>query len=169
MIELPSLFLESNIYKAAYLGKHAGDLSQLCHNQAAMRYQEFGIIIPVYTSSTLHCLKLMQTASLADIAGALNATHQVTSQRVKKLIDLGLVDRRSDPNDARRYELFLTQTGKTQANRLENCMEAASQAYVDLFDELGFDLSELIRKTTDALRRKPLGERFPEHVSKIAS
>ena len=155
-------FLQSGIFRQAYLGKQAEDLTYLCEAQIEQAYQEHGVIIPICTSSTLHSLSMAGKASMADLAKSLQVTHQITAQRVRKLDKLGLIQRTPDPNDTRRIELSLTAAGREQAQRLERCMEAAAQAYADLFEEIGVDLSSLLLQATEALHRKPLGERISE-------
>ncbi len=97
---------------------------------------------------------------MADLAKSLNATHQITAQRVRKLDKLGLIERAPDPKDTRRIELSLTAKGCEQAERLDRCMEAAARAYANLFDELGVDVSAILLRAAEAMRRKPLGERI---------
>ena len=154
-------FLNSEIFARAYIAKQASDLSLLCEAQMSEVYADYGIKIPVYASSTLHCLSLLENTSLADLAKALNATHQVTTQRVKKLEQLGLLKRNQDPNDVRRIILILTHEGIEEAKKLKECMDAAALAYQDLSAQIGADLSQTIGTATRALVRQPLSERLP--------
>ncbi|MFC2950659.1 MarR family winged helix-turn-helix transcriptional regulator [Marinicaulis aureus] len=98
--------------------------------------------------------------SLADIAEALDEPHQLSAQRVESLIQLGLLERRNDPNDGRRKVLSLTKKGKIQYRLLLVRLEEIERAFTDLYAEINHDLPAILESAIDALHRNPLLERI---------
>jgi len=155
-------FINSEILQKAYLGKHAHDLLLKSSDQVAEVYKARGILIPVVVSSTMQFLSRRDNASLADISRALGLPHQLVAQRIQKLDRLGLVEKHPDPFDGRRFEYCLTDLGRDQASRLTRCMEDTAVIYNELYDEIGYDLAQLLLDAVQALERKPLITRFAE-------
>ncbi|MFB9375239.1 MarR family winged helix-turn-helix transcriptional regulator [Algimonas porphyrae] len=153
-------FLTDHTTKQAYLGKAAHDLVRLTSDQVADIYDRRQIIIPVELSSTLHSLSLKSGSSLTEIASTLGLPHQLVAQRVRKLISLGLLERRPDATDGRRFELHLTDYGHDQADRLRVCMRDMSRVYEGLYEEIGCDLPAILGAAMKAIRDHSLVDRF---------
>ena len=153
-------FVENHTIKQAYLGKAAQDLVRVTSDQVAEIYDRRQIIIPVELSSTLHSLSLKNGASLTEIASTLGLPHQLVAQRVRKLMALGLLERRPDQKDGRRYELHLSDYGHDQADRLRVCMRDMSRVYEGLYEEIGCDLPAILSVAIQAIRDNSLVERF---------
>ena len=102
-------FFDSRTTRKAYLGKHCFDLLTLSSEQAADVYAQRGLQIPLEVSSTLQYIHRQEALSVADIAKGLKLPHQLATQRVEKLSKAGLVRRKPDPKDKRRFFLQLTE------------------------------------------------------------
>ncbi|MFK7958640.1 MAG: MarR family transcriptional regulator [Lysobacterales bacterium] len=161
------MFNHGEMHKA-YLGKHANELVQVSSEQVAQIYRERGMVIPVEVSSTLQYLGDNPKSSTADAARDLAVPHQLAAQRIRKLITLKCVNRRADPGDARRTQLILTTKGQRQYALLVRAMQDTAQVYQGLYEEIGCDLPAMLRKAIDALRARPLSERFVETFGDVA-
>lgn len=153
-------FFDSEVTRKAYLGKHCYDLLSLSSEQAAVVYENRGLKIPLEVSSTLQYLDRQGPMSVADIAKYLKMPHQLATQRVEKLSKAGLVRKKPDPSDKRRFALHLTKKGREQARILEQCMADIAKVYEKMFHEIGCDLSEMLPAATSALRSVPIADRL---------
>lgn len=155
-------FVSSNTIKSAYLGKHAHDLLFKSSEQVESVYLMRGIIIPVIVSSLLQYLSDHEGASLTEIGRALGVPHQLVAQRINKLKNLSLIERRADPGDGRRFGFFLNSHGEEQARRLKACMEDMALIYEDLYQEIECDLAQKLLEAVGSLETRSLKERFAE-------
>jgi DNA-binding MarR family transcriptional regulator len=146
---------------AIFLGREAETLSSLIAEQVEAVFQRLGIVIPVKSCSLLSALAESEPASAADLARALDHSHQLVLQKIPALIKLGLIHRRRDPEDARRRVFRLTEEGVAQLARLQRLEPALEQAYLELYQELGVDLREALSRAAGGLRQRSLLERFP--------
>lgn len=157
-----SSFIQSDPYHQAYLGKAIDELYKTVMGQMAVVYKARGLLFPVSSSSTLHYLRNNDGASLAEIARALNATHQLSTQKIKILQKLGLVSKHPDPNDLRRYEWRLTEKGRAQTEILDKCMQDVTLIFDQYYEQLGFNLRDVVSKAQEALLACPMERRFQE-------
>ncbi len=155
-----SRFYDSRQVNKAYFGKKAADLVDLIALQAAVVYQQRGMVFPVVTSSTLDYLARHDGVSAADVAQALEHPHQLITQRIAGLEKLHLVERHTDPDDGRRLLVRLTPKGRKQAELLEDYIAASTKAVDDLFAEIDSDLSAVIDRAILALKQRPFSDRF---------
>lgn len=146
---------------AAFLSKRVYDFHLLINKQADKVYKNKGIIFPVATSSTVLFLSTIDSASLAQIARALDHPHQLIAQRVKALLKLELIEGTQDSKDKRRTLYHLTQTGLIQSQLLNDYCKEAADAFNSLSKEVGVDLHVTLNKACTALERTPFSERFP--------
>jgi len=101
----------------------------------------------------------------ADLAKELDQPHQLVTQRIKALIELGLVERLDDPEDKRRKILGLTLKGKEELVVLESCLDIAEQVFLSLYQELECDLATITIKAMDRLSSKPMLDRIEKAKS----
>jgi DNA-binding MarR family transcriptional regulator len=125
-----------------------------------------GLVSRLRAESAEQALSMSQTAVLvrlhksgpvtvADLARAEHVTAQSMGATVASLEEEGLVARKLDPNDARRWNAFLTEAGK----RTFLAGRAARQAWLARALEERLDDAE-IRRVADAIEllRRVLGE-----------
>ena len=141
-----------------FLGRTVERLSTLIETQSEVIFKEHGVIIPVKSCSLMIQLARLEHATAADLARALNVSHQLVLQKLPKLMRLRLVTATQVLDDARKKSFSLTATGKRQIEIFLNCRYLVKQAYADLFDEVG-DLFSLTNAFIGALEEKPLSKR----------
>ncbi len=74
----------------------------------AKAWKDLGHDVSFPQFRTMMVLRQIGPCSLKELADALEITAASTSEMVERLVDLGLVERRSDRNDRRRIQLSLT-------------------------------------------------------------
>ena len=142
-----------------FLGRAFEQLSTLIESQSEVIFREHGVHIPVKSCSLMTQLARLEHATAADLARALNVSHQLVLQKLPKLQKLGLITATKDLEDARKTSYSLTATGKKQVEIFLDCRDFIKQAYADLFDEMG-DIFSLANAFIGALEEKPLIERI---------
>lgn len=73
----------------------------------------FACDIPISASHfpILRLLQAKETLSVVDVANELGLSHPAISKQVAKMIKDGVIDKRPDPRDSRRYMLMLSEKG----------------------------------------------------------
>lgn len=145
-----------------FLGRTVERLSTLIETQSEVIFKERGVLIPVKSCSLMTQLARLEHATAADLARALNVSHQLVLQKLPKLLKLRLITATQDLEDARKKSFSLTATGKKQIEIFIECRDLIKQAYAGLFDEVG-DLFSLTNTFVGALEKKPLSERIRNH------
>jgi DNA-binding MarR family transcriptional regulator len=154
---MPTLnFIDSHPLRTAFLANTLDALAAQIVEHGEELLREAGIGFPARASSTVLLLGERTEMSAADIAKALRQPHQLVTQRIELLIDLGIVARIDDPRDARRKMLRLTGKGRRQFVLLNRVLEKAQAAFDDLFREIGCDLSAKAQQAVAALNRSAL-------------
>ena len=148
--------LESHRLAGAFVANTLERLSALIIEQGEPLLQDAGVDFPPRAVSIVLLLGEGEPLSTADIAKALSQPHQLVSQRVDLLIELGIVFRNDDADDARRKMLRLTSRGRVQFRRLVPRLELADAAFRALYDEAGADLMAATLSAIAALQRSPL-------------
>lgn len=72
-----------------------------------------------------------------------------------------MVRRSPSPTDRRRKTFHLTDEGRTEAERFERYCEEAAEVFRELYEEIGFDLAQVLEEATRALESRSLVRRFP--------
>lgn len=144
----------------AFTPKAALDFAFLIEKQAESVYKKLGIHFPVITSSTVHHIGTAKEASLVEIARALEISHQLTSQRVKTLIDLDIIEANKDSQDKRRTVYSLTRSGKRQFTKLCDYLDKAEAVFVELNQELEVDFLELLKRAKLAFLERTIYQRI---------
>jgi DNA-binding MarR family transcriptional regulator len=152
-------FLDSHPLRGAFVANALERLVGLIVEQGEDVLRDAGLTFPSRAASTVLLLGERARLSAADLAKALGQPHQLVTQRVDLLIDLGIVSRAGDPGDARRRLLVLTAKGKRQFERLKARLALAESAFAALFAEIGCDLSGATATATAALGRSSLLDR----------
>ncbi len=144
----------------AFLGNRLSRLVDLIVEQGDGLLRQGGISFPARASSAVLLIEEYENLSTADIARLLGQPHQLVTQRIDLLIDLGLVERRSDQQDGRRKILALTAKGAREAIVLHACLNRAEQVFAELYDEIGVNLSKITQRAILALADNSLQDRF---------
>ncbi|HRX74690.1 MAG TPA: MarR family transcriptional regulator [Hyphomonas sp.] len=157
-----SSFTDTHRLGTAFIAKQLEQLAEQIVGQGADMLEAAGITFPSRAVSAVLFLGENEPASTADIARALGQPHQVATQRVDLLIQLGIIERVDDPEDGRRKLLRLTPKGRDQFTILAGRLEKAGQAFDALFAEIGCDLPEVTRQVAEALQNKSLLNRMKD-------
>ena len=145
---------------AAFIANQLERLAEQIVEQGTDMLEAAGIRFPSRAVSTVLFLGENEPASTADIARALGQPHQVATQRVDLLIQLGIIERIDDPDDGRRKLLRLTPQGRDQFTVLTERLKKAGQAFEALYAEIGCDLAVVTRRAAEALQNKSLLNRM---------
>ena len=155
-------FVDGAEWQDAFLGNQLARLVDLIADQGDALLREAGLSFPSRDASTILLISEKLAVSTADIARELQKPHQLATQRVEALMALGLIARRSDPNDARRKLLVLTARGKKEAVVLKATLKEATYALRDLHKEIELNLSAVVLRTINALSKKTLADRIEQ-------
>ncbi|MEY4556415.1 MAG: hypothetical protein RL093_1534 [Pseudomonadota bacterium] len=142
-----------------FLGRLSEQLSELIEQQSAEVFQRAGIVIPVKSSSLLGAIATLGPASVADLVRALDRSHQLIQQKMPKLLALGLVSRRPDPDDQRVNLIEITDRGREQLALLERLDPALDRAYAEVEEDAG-PVFEGISRAISSLKSRPLIDRI---------
>lgn len=135
-------------------------LYSLMEKQAAPVYEQFGLTIPDITSSTLCIIAEYKKASLLEVASALKISHQLAAQRVKTLLQLGIISTEKDQSDKRRTYYSLTAKGRKKNKLLNGYLIKAERAVLALNQELGIYLMQLLVKVNQSFSKLSLYQRI---------
>ncbi len=152
-------FIDAHEMHDAFLGNKLGRLVDLIAEQGDALIQDAGLSFPSRASSTILLVSERGDISAADVARELQQPHQLASQRIEALINLGLMKRKDDPGDARRKTLTLTAKGKREAAVLKKVLADVQGAFEGVYKEISVDLSDIVIRAMDALNKAPLSER----------
>ncbi len=136
------------------------DFASLMEKQARPVYKSIGIIFPVITSSTVNVIAQNQSASLLDVARALDIPHQLAAQRIKKLLKLNIISTHKDIEDKRKTNYQLTELGKTQNDLLNLYLSKADKVFSDLNEEIDVDFMVLLQQVNESFTARSLFQRI---------
>lgn len=163
MSEIP--FFDSRAAFALRVRQASVDL----YEQMDQCLQAHGLILPAYTTSLVQTLHHAGPQSVAALAEELGLSHQLASQRLKWLVNEGLVAIGDDPDDGRRRQVRLTAAGKLEADKLQTFLPLLEQAYSHVFDEIGVDLHHGLIAARTALKTSPLLDRMRVNLHQAAT
>jgi len=153
-------FRDEHALKGAFVSNLLLRLVDLIANQGDDLLREAEITIPARAVACVLFIGDKREASLADIAKALDESHQLAAHRVEGLIGLDLIERSDDPRDRRRKILSLTPKGRTQYKRLRARLAEIEAALSGLYEEIGIHIPTIIEQAIEALHRTPLLDRI---------
>jgi DNA-binding MarR family transcriptional regulator len=155
-------FIDTHEYSESFLGFKLSRLVELIISQGDQVFKAQGLSFPPRAASTVLLISDSESSTTADIARQLQQPHQVATQRVEMLIDLGLIKRTVDPKDARRKKLTLSKRGRDECVLLRKNLKQANSVFDNLYHEIDINLSAAAQRAFDALSQKSLPERFEE-------
>jgi DNA-binding MarR family transcriptional regulator len=142
-----------------FLGRLSEQLSELIEQQSAEVFKRAGIVIPVKSSSLLGAIATLGPVSVADLVRALDRSHQLIQQKMPKLLTLGLVSRRPDPDDQRVNLIEITDKGREQLALLDGLDSQFERAYAEMEEDAG-PVIEGIKRAIISLKSRPLIDRM---------
>ena len=152
-------YFEKHNLSPVFLGHELGVLRDKIASQGDEFLKRQGLSFPSRLCSTLIVIKENQPVTSAEIGRLLDIVHQHVTQRVNRLIDLGLVYRQVNRQDSRQKDLLLTPEGETQVRQMYRCLELIRQSYEQWFEELDVDLSSAVRRALESLESVTIEER----------
>jgi DNA-binding MarR family transcriptional regulator len=155
-------FIDTHEYSESFLGFKLSRLVELIISQGDQVFKAQGLSFPPRAASTVLLISDSESSTTADIARQLQQPHQVATQRVEMLIDLGLIKRTVDPKDARRKKLTLSKRGRDECVLLRKNLKQANSVFDNLYHEIDINLSAAAQRAFDALSQKSLPERFEQ-------
>lgn len=142
-----------------FLGRLSEQLSELIEQQSAEVFERAGLVIPVKSSSLMGAIATLGPVSVADLVRALNRSHQLIQQKMSKLLKLGLVSRRPDPDDQRVVLIELTDKGREQLALLDSLDAEFERAYAEMEEDAG-PVFDAISRAIASLKARPLADRM---------
>jgi DNA-binding MarR family transcriptional regulator len=143
----------------AFLGRISEQLSELIEQQSAEVFKRAGLVLPVKSSSLLGAIARLGPVSVSELVRALDRSHQLIQQKMPKLVTLGLVTRRPDPDDQRIILIEITDRGREQLALLDKLAPAFDRAYSEMEEDAG-PVFDGIRRAINALKARPLIDRI---------
>lgn len=147
-----------------FFGRLAEELSDLIAKQSAEAFDDFGIVIPPRSCSLMVAAEALEPASAQSLATALDRSHQLVSQKLPKLLQLGLLEWEKDPADSRQKLYRLTEAGREQMVLFRQIQVKIEAAYEDLDRETAASEAEsvsgIIAAALEALSKRPLKDRM---------
>lgn len=142
-----------------FLGRASEQLSDLIEQQSAEVFARAGLVIPVKSSFLLSAVARLGPVSISDLVRAVNRSHQLIQQKMPKLLNLGMVTRRPDPDDQRAILIEITDKGREQLALLDVLAPRFDQAYAEIEQEAG-PVFEAVTRAIAALKSRPLTGRI---------
>ena len=142
-----------------YLGRLSEQLSDLIEQQSADVFTRAGLVVPVKSCSLLKSIAALGPVSASNLVRALNRSHQLIQQKIPKLIKLGLIVRRPDPEDQRVILIEITAAGRDQLALLDRLAREFDRAYAEM-EEVAGPVFETIDRAIQNLRARPLIDRI---------
>lgn len=142
-----------------FLGRLSEQLSDLIEQQSAEVFKRAGLVLPVKSSSLLGAIATHGPVSVSELVRALDRSHQLIQQKMPKLVTLGLVTRRPDPNDQRVVLIEITDKGREQLALLAELAPAFDRAYAEMEADTG-PVFDGITRALEALKTRPLIDRL---------
>lgn len=154
------VYVDSHPRPAAFLANQLHRLVDMIAEQGDDLLVSAGLSLPSRAVSSVLLIGERGRISAADIAKELKQPHQLVTQRIEILIELGLVRRIDDPSDGRRKILTLTRKGKNELQRLGTCLRDAERVFLDLYQEIECDLSAVTLRAMEVLSSRSIVDRI---------
>lgn len=146
-------------YAPGFFGLLASRVMDAIMESGVKAARDFGIRAPVRTFSTMVLLK-REAMTVTEIAQHLGVTHAAVIKHSRVLEEMGLIERSRDPRDARRRPFALSDQGRAEAARIDDFMAKAARLYQALFDDIGIDVFEGLRRMESGLADRDFATRM---------
>ena len=143
----------------AGIGARLRRLSESIDGDIARVYAALGVQFEQRWFGVLNQLARNGPATVGELASTLRITHVSVSQTRNSLEKSGIVVSESDPSDARRRRLMLTDAGHQLVDQLRPLWRIFEEVALELTAEAG-DLIASLDRLDDALTRRAMLERI---------
>lgn len=145
------------------LGSRLKRLSERMMTDAASIYQHFGIDVQPKWFTLLALLHRKDTVSVVSASEQLGLTQPAISQFCRQLLDKGLIDVKSDEEDARVKLMQLSRYGQKEVEKMLPMWRAVDTAAQELCSEFDNQFYQALLKFERALDTRSLKQRALEN------
>jgi DNA-binding MarR family transcriptional regulator len=131
-------------------------------------YSEIGIKAPPRTHSTMLLLDRGGPMGVTKISAVLRQSHPLVLTWIRQLKDLGFVESRDDPGDARRSIVSLTLRGKADLRLHKQADRIAAQAFESLMREADAPIFESLWRMEEINRGRPFLKRLRDEMEQTS-
>lgn len=142
-------------------------LSESMDGDIARAYAAWGVKFEPRWFGVLNQLLLNGPATVSELASTLRITHVSVSQTRNSLEKAGIVVSVSDPSDARRRKLLLTDAGLKLVDQLRPLWQIFDEVGLELAAEVG-DLIAALDRLDDALARRAMLGRILSRTASVS-
>ena len=145
-------------FRSAFLASMANKLREQISNEAQEIFKRNKLVTPVTDVSLMLFVNFNGPSSIADIARALDFSHQRVALRINALENLKLLSRKIDKNDQRRKLIAMTTLAKKEMIFVEKMYTQTANKIDAMFEHIGVNLMDKIQEAIELLEREPLTE-----------
>ena len=157
-----SPFFYNSPFRAAFLANMAGRLKDQICEDAQQQFNQLELLTPVSDVSLMLFVGQNHSASIAEIAEALDYSHQRVAARINALIRLNLLSREVDSNDQRRKVIKLTRLGDKEVAQINQFYQQVAATFEQLFQEIDCELMEKLLAAVNGLKRLNLSSQLAQ-------
>jgi DNA-binding MarR family transcriptional regulator/predicted GNAT family acetyltransferase len=139
-------------------------LSDLLMKDMAEIYRETNAEFQPRWFTVFMALDRQDSLTITDIAKQLGISHTAVNKIVTDMNRHGLVEKKKDSADERRFRISLTGKGRNTRRDLDELWKGVRRANAELLTEAGVDLLGDIRKIENALDNRDMGNRMRQRV-----
>lgn len=146
-------------FKPAFMALVAARLSERIIEEGAEIAASLGIITPARCMSTMVVLE-RGPKGVSELGRMMGVSHVAAMKNVRLLSELGFVEVGSDPNDARRKPIYLTDRGRKEAAQVIEFVTTLQSAFREVEHEIGISVQDSLTQFEQALDRRSLLSRL---------
>ncbi len=140
--------------------------SELISVQGAEVFDELGFSLHANKISIVLALHTNGAMSSTELSKHIGISRQVLESRLKGSVKDGFFTSLADPNDSRKRIYDISADARPEADRIVAIMKDFEQVYDAMWQEIGVDLEQSLKKMERALKRKPLLSRLCDDFPK---
>jgi len=145
-------------FRSAFLASMANRLYEQISNQAQEIFKRNNLITPITDVSLMLFVNFNGPSSIADIARALDFSHQRVALRINALENLKLLSRKIDKKDQRCKLIAMTALAKKEMIFIEKMYTQTANKTDAMFEHIGINLMDKIQEAIEFLEKEPLAE-----------
>jgi DNA-binding MarR family transcriptional regulator/GNAT superfamily N-acetyltransferase len=156
----------NNQFKDALIPARIKNLGQKLNKDISFTYEKLNIKFEPKWFMICRFLENTGSASINEIAAALDLTHPAIVQLVNEMEKNNIVETVRDPDDMRKRMVSLTGKGKVNFNAIFPVLADIEEAITDLGRSAGFDIIYFVNSLESALDTKSFYKRIMEKNKK---